>query len=53
MIYVFDQREKMLIMFDPRSVEEWCKDTPALMYAKYTLGLSFNYTLAVNKHIPG
>jgi hypothetical protein len=53
MLYVFDQREKMLIMFDPRPVEEWCKDTPTLMYAKYTFGLSFNYTLAVNKHIPG
>jgi hypothetical protein len=40
MLYVFDQREKMLIMIDPRPVEEW----PALMYAKYTLGFSFNYT---------
>ena len=43
----------MLIMIDPRPVEEWCKDTPALMYTKYTLGFSFNYTAAVNKHIPG
>ena len=32
---------------------ERCKDTPALMYAKYTLGFSYNYTIAVNKHIPG
>jgi hypothetical protein len=51
MLYVFDQREKMLIMIDSRPVEEWCKDTPVLMYAKYTLGFSFNYTAAVNKHI--
>jgi hypothetical protein len=42
----------MLIMIDPRPVEEWCKDTPVLIYAKYTLGFSFNYTAAVNKHIP-
>jgi hypothetical protein len=52
MLYVFDQREKMLIMIDPRLVEEWYKDTPVLMYAKYTLEFSFNYTAAVNKHIP-
>jgi hypothetical protein len=52
MLYVFDQREKMLIMIDPRPVEELCKDTPTPMYTKYTLGFSFNYTFAVNKHIP-
>jgi hypothetical protein len=33
-------------------VEEWCKDTLALMYARYTIGFSFNYTAAVNKYIP-
>jgi hypothetical protein len=53
MLYVFDQREKILIMIDPRPVEEWCKDTPALMYARFTLGFSYNYTAAVNIHIPG
>jgi hypothetical protein len=52
MLYVFDQREKILIMIDPRPVEEWCKDTHALMYARFTLGFSYNYT-AVNIHIPG
>ena len=49
----FDMREKMLIMIDPRPLEEWCKDTPALMYAKYTLGFSYNYKAVINKHIPG
>jgi hypothetical protein len=34
MLYIFNQREKMLIMIDSGPVEEWCKDTPALMYAK-------------------
>jgi hypothetical protein len=53
MLYVFDQQEKILIMIDPKPVEEWCKDTPALMYVKYTLGFCFNYTTVVNKHIPG
>jgi len=48
----FRSAKKMLIMIDPRPVEEWCKDTPALMYAKYTLEFSYNYTAAVNKHIP-
>jgi len=43
----------MLIMIDPRPLEELCKDTSALMYAKYTLGFSYNYTDVVNKHIPG
>jgi hypothetical protein len=42
-----------IIVIDPKLVEEWCKDTPALIYAKYTLGFSFNYTAAVNKYIPG
>ena len=37
MFYVFDQREKMLIMIDSRPVEEWCKDTPAMMYDWQTL----------------
>jgi len=45
--------KKMLIMIDPRYVEEWCKDTPALMYVKYTLGFSYNYKAVINKHIPG
>jgi hypothetical protein len=53
MLYVFDQREKILIMIDPRPVEEWCKNTPALIYARFTLGFSYNYTAAVNIHIPG
>jgi hypothetical protein len=39
--------------FPSQPVEEWYKDTPALIYAKYTLGFSFNYMLAVNKYIPG
>jgi hypothetical protein len=51
MFYVFDQREKMLIMFHPRPIEEWCKDTPALMYVRFTLGFSYNYTAAMNIHI--
>jgi len=41
----------MLTMIDPRPLEELCKDTSALMYAKYTLGFSYNYTDVVNKHI--
>jgi hypothetical protein len=53
MLYVFDQWEKMLIIIDHRPIEEWCKDTPTWMYTKYTFGFSFNYTAAVNKHIPG
>ena len=51
MLYVFDQKEKMLIMIDPRPIEDWCKDTPALMYARYTLGFTLQYTDAVNVHI--
>ena len=51
MLYVFDMREKMLIMIDPRPLEEWCKDTPALMYAKYTLGFSYNYTAAGDEDV--
>ena len=43
----------MLIMIDPRPIEEWCKDTPALMYARYTLEFTLQYTDAVNVHIPG
>ena len=43
----------MLIMIDPRPIEDWCKDTPALMYARYTLGFTLQYTDAVNVHIPG
>jgi len=53
MLYVFDQREKMLIMIDSRPVEEWCKDTLALMYAKQTLGFNLQYTTTVNVHILG
>ena len=52
MLYVFYQK-KMLIMIDPRPIEDWCKDTPALMYARYTLGFTLQYTDAVNVHIPG
>ena len=40
-------------MIDPRPVEEWCKDTPALMYARYTLGFILQYTDTMNVHIPG
>ena len=39
-------------MIDPRPIEDWCKDTPALMYAKYTLGFILQYMDAVNVHIP-
>ena len=53
MLYVFDQKEKMFIMIDPRPIEDWCKDTPALMYARYTFGFTLQYTDAVNVHIPG
>ena len=53
MLYVFDQKEKMFIMIDPRPIEDWYKDTPALMYARYTLGFTLQYTDAVNVHIPG
>jgi len=53
MLYVFDQKEKMLIMIDPRPIEDWCKDTPALMYARYTFGFTLQYTNAVNVHILG
>ena len=51
MLYVFDQKEKMLIMIDPRPIEDWCKDTPVLMYVRYTLGFTLQYTDAVNVHI--
>ena len=40
-------------MIDPRPIEDWCKDTPALMYVGYTLGFTLQYTDAVNVHIPG
>ena len=40
-------------MIDPRPIEDWCKDTPALMYARYTLGFTLQYTAAVNVHISG
>jgi hypothetical protein len=53
MLYVFYQKEKMLIMIDPRPIEEWCKDTSALMYARYTLGFTLQYMATVNVHIPG
>ena len=39
-------------MIDPRPIEDWYKDTPALMYARYTLGFILKYTDAVNVHIP-
>ena len=40
-------------MIDPRHIEDWCKDTPALMYARYTLRITLQYTDTVNVHIPG
>ena len=40
-------------MIDPRPIEDWCKDTPALMYARYTLGFTLQYTDVVNVHISG
>ena len=40
-LYVFNQREKLFIMIDPRLVEEWCKDTSTLIYAKYSILLDF------------
>ena len=43
----------MIIMIDPRPIEDWCKDTPALMYARYTLEFTLQYMAAVNVHIPG
>ena len=39
-------------MIDSRPVEKWCKDTPALMYARQTLGFNLQYMAAVNVHIP-
>jgi hypothetical protein len=44
---------KMLIMIDFRPIEEWCKDTPALMFARQTLEFNLQYTTIVNVHIPG
>ena len=52
MLYVFDQWEKIFIMIDSRPIEEWCKDTPALMYASQTLGFNLQYTATVNVYIP-
>jgi hypothetical protein len=43
----------MFIMIDPRPIEEWCKNTPALMYARYTIEFTLQCTAAVNVHIPG
>ena len=40
-------------MIDSRPVEKWCKDTPALMYTRQTLGFHLQYMAAVNVHIPG
>jgi hypothetical protein len=40
------------VLIDSRPVEEWCKDTPALMYARYTFGFNLQYTTTVNVHIP-
>ena len=40
-------------MIDPRPIEDWCKDTLVLMYARYILGFTLQYTDAVNVHIPG
>ena len=40
-------------MIDPRPIEDWYKDTPALMYTRYTLRFTLKYTDAVNVHIPG
>jgi len=42
----------MLIMIDPRLIEDWCKDTLVLMYARYTIGFTLQYTDTVNVHIP-
>lgn len=52
MLYVFDHQEKMVIMYDTRPVEEWCKDTPVLMYAEQTLGFSKDYRAAMKTKIP-
>jgi len=53
MLYVFDQKEKMIIMIDPRPIEDWCKDTPALIYARYTLRFTLQYMDVANVHITG
>jgi hypothetical protein len=53
MLYIFDQHKKTLIIIDSRPVEKWCKDTPALMYARQTLGFNLQYMATVNVHIPG
>lgn len=53
MLYIFDPQKKTLIMIDSRPVEKWCKDTPALMYARQTLGFNLQYMAAVNVHISG
>ena len=42
----------MLIKIDPRPIEDWCKDTPALMYARYTLRFTLQYMNTVNVYIP-
>ena len=39
-------------MIDPRPIEDWCKDTPVLMYVRYTPGFTLQYTDTVNVHIP-
>jgi hypothetical protein len=51
MLYVLDHQEKTLTVVDTRPVEEWCKDTPALMYAKQTLGFNMQYEKAMRIHI--
>jgi len=53
MLYVFLSEGEDAYMIDPRPFEDWCKDTPVLMYARYTLGFTLQYTDAVNVHIPG
>lgn len=53
MLYVLDREKKKVFMIDPREVEQWCQDTPVLMYAELTLGLRVQLMQAINQHIPG
>ncbi|CAN6352316.1 unnamed protein product, partial [Urochloa humidicola] len=48
-----DHEKKLVIMIDPRKMEEWCQDTPVLMYAPITLGFHLQYKHAMNEHING
>ncbi|CAN6298532.1 unnamed protein product [Urochloa humidicola] len=48
---LLDHQRKMALMIDSRPIEDWCTDTPALMYAEQTLGSKYKY--AMNEYSPG